>query len=66
MDFVVAESIVCALCRIPGTLRFGSWKLQPLGDWFWARNKLPFGRKVKLITGAVLEFERKSGGDVTI
>ena len=66
MVFVVAESIVCALCLIPGTLRFGSWKLQPLGDWFWARNKLPFGRKVQLITGAVLVFERKSGGDVTI
>ena len=66
MVFVVAESIVCALCLIPGTLRFGSWKLQPLGDWFWARNKLPFGRKVQLIPGAVLVFERKSGGDVTI
>lgn len=66
MVFVVAESIVCALCLIPGTLRFGSWKLQPLGDWFWARNKLPIGRKVQLITGAVLVFERKSGGDVAI
>jgi hypothetical protein len=64
--FVVVESIVCALCRIPGTLRFGSWKLQPLGDWFWARNKLPFGQNVQLITGAVLVFEQKSGGDVTI
>ena len=30
------------------------------------RSKLPFGRKVQLITGAVLVFERKSGGDVTI
>ena len=66
MVFDVVESIVCALCLIPGTLRFGSWKLQPLGDWFWARNKLPIGRKVQLITGAVLVFERKSGGDVTI
>jgi hypothetical protein len=47
-------------------LRFGSWKLQPLGDWFWARNKLPFGQNVQLITGAVLVFEQKSGGDVTI
>jgi hypothetical protein len=47
-------------------LRFGSWELQPLGDWFWARNKLPFRRKVQLITGAVLVFEHKSGGNVTI
>ncbi|MFQ3254180.1 MAG: hypothetical protein ACI9U6_002481 [Loktanella salsilacus] len=58
--------MVCALCLIPGSLRFGSWELQPLGDWFWARGKLPFGRKVQLITGAVLVFEQKSGGDVTI